>query len=483
MNLNRYRARKLLPALLAGTFLLAAVAGMPAAALAVGYGECGPIDLTIALDDTGSMGGAIDNIKAELPTIISTALFASGDDLRVGYMTFKDDITVHNQLTNDTAAVNASINATTAWGGAGGPEASDEAKNTAVNNLAGGIRSDSAGNNGNQVGNYTEAYRNISTKIVVLITDAPPGGFNDAQDAQDNNALAFVHANTALAKGILVSDIFVPTGGDYAGQAALLESDANITGGAFITTEANGTGTGEAITAIIEACGGEPVLGSISGMKFHDMNGDGLLNIGEPALGGWEIVLTMPDGTVLTTITAGNGTYSFGGLTPGTYYVNEVPQEGWYQTAPPETKPIEIAGGDEVVVDFGNKMVPQATCVETVNPAGKNIPPAGKTTLPGAKGGQNEDGFYQLLAKDETGPLPVFVIDTGSSTTFGPYPSGTNIKYTEANGVTPSENKIGGPASAVSTHIKGNGDAAVYAVDVNGVRSRPAYCMVPPLPK
>lgn len=44
---------------------------------------------------------------------------------------------------------------------------------------------------------------------------------------------------------------------------------------------------------------------------------------------------------------------------------------------------------------------PVAECKETTNPAGTTIPPAGSTTLPGPQGGQNEDGFYELLATDD----------------------------------------------------------------------------------
>ena len=227
------------------------------APLAVGWGQCGPIDLVIVLDDTGSMGGAIANIKAELPTIIAAANTASGGDLRMGYLTFKDDVTVHNNLTTNISAVTASINATFASGGAGGPEASDEAKNTAVNNLPAGTRLDSAGNSGTQIGDFTTPYRAGAVKIVVLITDAPPGGFNDIQDPADNTAM-HTHAVTAKSKGILMSDVFVPTGGDYAGQAAILKDDADSTGGVFITTAADGSGTGDAITEIIEWCGGAP---------------------------------------------------------------------------------------------------------------------------------------------------------------------------------------------------------------------------------
>ena len=74
-------------------------------------------------------------------------------------------------------------------------------------------------------------------------------------------------------------------------------------------------------------------------------------------------------------------------------------------------------------------------------------------------------------------------MDMATGVVFGPYASGTNIKYTEANGVAPSaSDSIGGPKSAVDWHIKGQGDAAVFAVDANGVMSRPAFCMVPPPP-
>ena len=99
-------------------------------------------------------------------------------------------------------------------------------------------------------------------------------------------------------------------------------------------------------------------------------------------------------------------------------------------------------------------------CVEYVNPHGQTIPPAGLTP-PGTnpKGGENPDGFYQI--GDPSDAADVFVIDLGSGTAFGPYPGGTAIKYTQAPGKTPSEQKIGstnGQAGAVLVHITGTGD-------------------------
>jgi hypothetical protein len=216
-------------------------------------GICGPMDVTIALDDTSSMSGAINNIKAELPSIINQAQVASGGDLRLGFITFKDIVNVRNPLTTGISAVQSSIAATTASGGNGLPEASDEAKNTAINNL--GPRS-------GQIGDFSSAVWRPDpvVKILILITDAPPAGFNDVKDPIDVTRMHNV-ALTALNRNILVSDVFVPTTGDYAGQLAILKDDADTSRGAFTTTGSDGTGTGTAIKDIINRCGkGTPAV-------------------------------------------------------------------------------------------------------------------------------------------------------------------------------------------------------------------------------
>jgi hypothetical protein len=119
-----------------------------------------------------------------------------------------------------------------------------------------------------------------------------------------------------------------------------------------------------------------------------------------------------------------------------------------------------------------------AFCTETVNPHGENVPPAGSTTLPGPRGGINDDGFYKVgtdLGTDVT------LQDTDGNV-FGVFPSGTKVKYTEANGAEPKVKKIGsdnGQAGAVDFHITGTGDLVVVPVD--GGSS--ATCPVPPPPK
>ncbi len=132
---------------------------------------------------------------------------------------------------------------------------------------------------------------------------------------------------------------------------------------------------------------------------------------------------------------------------------------------------------------------PTSACTPTVNPHGSNVPPAGSLNLPGPRGGANEDGFYALTAKDNLYPttsLQVFVKDSGSGTVFGPFASGTKIKYTQAPGATPSQKAMdsgSGQADAIAWHITGTGDAVVYAVDPGGNTSVSSTCLVPPPPK
>ena len=82
-------------------------------------------------------------------------------------------------------------------------------------------------------------------------------------------------------------------------------------------------------------------LGSIHGMKFFDIDGDGEKDENEIGLFGWSIELyEAPSGPwdqstpVATTTTMGDGWYWFDNLPPGIYNVLEVNQNGWTQTAP-----------------------------------------------------------------------------------------------------------------------------------------------------
>ncbi len=106
----------------------------------------------------------------------------------------------------------------------------------------------------------------------------------------------------------------------------------------------------------IEISGGEGDK-SISGMKFYDLNADGVKDEREPGLEGFTIRLTKPDGTTVDATTGLDGSYGFSKLKPGTYTVSEVLQPGWIPTVPAGgVRVVVITDADSVVggVDFGN---------------------------------------------------------------------------------------------------------------------------------
>ncbi|MAE62839.1 MAG: hypothetical protein CMJ18_01085, partial [Phycisphaeraceae bacterium] len=80
------------------------------------------------------------------------------------------------------------------------------------------------------------------------------------------------------------------------------------------------------------------VLGEIKGVKFHDLNDNGVQDSGEPGLEGWQIYLdnnrnNERDPGEPSTLTDAFGNYSFD-VRAGNYTVAEVPQDGWVPTAP-----------------------------------------------------------------------------------------------------------------------------------------------------
>lgn len=236
--------------LLAGT-TLALFLSSPAA-----QAQCGPMDVVFVVDTTGSMGGALSNVTAQLPAIITQIETASGGNFRLGLVEFKDDVIVLNNLaTGNTDSVRTNIAALRAGGGGNEPEASDEGVRTVVEGLAASARPA-----GRQTGDFG-AFRPEAAKIIILITDARPAGFDDDFTLGVDDAAAASIAATAASRGILISAVFVPTGAAEAfgvvdTVATIMQNYASVSGGIYLRTESDGTGTADAINDIILNCGG-----------------------------------------------------------------------------------------------------------------------------------------------------------------------------------------------------------------------------------
>ena len=125
--------------------------------------------------------------------------------------------------------------------------------------------------------------------------------------------------------------------------------------------------------------------GSICGVKYNDLNGNGVRNAGEPRLPNWTINLT--GAATLITTTDEKGNYCFINLLAGTYTVSEVMQTGWQQTEPVSgTYTITLASGQNIGNrNFGNKLVskPGSICGTKFNDLnGNGVWNAGEPRLP-----------------------------------------------------------------------------------------------------
>jgi len=210
--------------------------------------ECKCIDLTFIIDDTGSMGGAIDNVKLGLVDILNTANVVSCGDLRVGLITFKDDVTVHSPLTANIPLVVAQINALVAGGGANGPEAHDEALREAV---------EAAGTVCTRTGRFNiNDWRPACCKIVILVTDNLPAGCDDFFAGGLDDVNAHLRALSAAGLGVKIGALQV---GGIPGVAPIMQDYAATTTGLYAMVPPDGSGTSAAMQSIITNCLNTPV--------------------------------------------------------------------------------------------------------------------------------------------------------------------------------------------------------------------------------
>jgi len=100
-----------------------------------------------------------------------------------------------------------------------------------------------------------------------------------------------------------------------------------------------------------------PISGglSISGMKFNDLNSNGIKDAGESGVPDWAIELLQGGNTIEATATGSDGSYSFNYLGAGTYTLREVPQAGWTQTYPTgNVHTVALSDRSSTDNDFGN---------------------------------------------------------------------------------------------------------------------------------
>jgi serine-aspartate repeat-containing protein C/D/E len=120
--------------------------------------------------------------------------------------------------------------------------------------------------------------------------------------------------------------------------------------------------------------GNRALAGMVSGVKFNDLNGNGVRDSGEDGMAGVTIRITDASNGVRSTSTDASGSFSFTDLAAGTYVVSEIVPNGFTQTAPaaPGTFTVTLTTGQSVAnLLFGNRAVQAPT--NTASISGRKI--------------------------------------------------------------------------------------------------------------
>ncbi|HEX2766721.1 MAG TPA: vWA domain-containing protein [Candidatus Limnocylindria bacterium] len=421
-------------------------------------------DICFLADTTGSMGPALASVTASIGDIMADVL-AESPDAQFCAAQYKDVgsspvFSLDQALTADTTAVQTAV---AAWTASGGGDAAEDQLH-ALTEMAGA----------------SPGWRPApAAHVLVWFGDCP--GHDPASGGE--TLASTIEALTTSGAGapviVLAVSVHSDLGEAFCGPGFLDET--LLTGGVAQATE---------------------ITSATGGVLFADVDEDAVGDAIAAALDAVEIpveVAMVSDCTspITTTFNPATQTVNAGeaAVFTETISVSATPDQ---QGQTYECDDWATINGVVMTDDQGNPILehktitvpdttaPTAACVETTNPGGNNVPRGG-----GGAGhsGQNPDGFYELLGEDVVDPdVDLFVVDKGADgvfgtpddTTFGPFASGTRIKYVEANGATPSQSP--GPG-VIDWKIKGQGDFGIVAVDASGNVSEHQQCHVAPPPK
>jgi hypothetical protein len=109
-----------------------------------------------------------------------------------------------------------------------------------------------------------------------------------------------------------------------------------------------------------------------------------------------------------------------------------------------------------------DREAPLVDCRAGFNPSGKNVPGRGDNL----EIGQGNEGFYQLLAKDNCDSNPaIYVADSASSFIAGPFQNGDVVKIVRSHGGVRVQRP--GPRG-IAARIQLKGRAVIFGIDASG---------------
>jgi uncharacterized protein YegL len=497
-----------------------------------------PVDIELVLDRSGSMQGAIGNLKVAAKSfvdIIDEATDGSLDGViangsRIGVVSFADGASVDAPLSSDANAAKAAIDALNASGGTNHSAAISTGQAQLAGSLPGNsktmvIMTDGMTTVGGDASDDAAAARAAGTEIFGIglgsvdsaeirdwTTDPDATHYYEAPSpAQLQEIFEAIGAAIVVpaATNVTVIDTVAP---QFSVSGAAASKGSVNQAGNQLTWTIDELGT-ESVTLTFTAthlpAAGGGVLAVNPSVAYSDTEGH-VVTFGNPTVnvrGCAAAVDVEPEHEVNELGTPGQThavtatvTDDFGdpvANTAVTFAILSGPNTGaaggantsaagTADFAYPATQGLAGLGtdtirgcfthaaGHQVCDDVLKDWVDTTPPVVTCQPTNN---PGGGTVPPAG----NEDGFFVLTATDAVDPNPqVFVSDSAGTAVFGGFASGTKIKLVQAPGATPNQKPGVGD---IDWRITLEGDALVYGVDASGNQSTPISCLVPPPPK
>lgn len=497
-----------------------------------------PVDVELVLDRSGSMQGAIGDLKTAAKSFVDILDEATDGSLngvvangsRIGVVSFADNASVDTGLTSDANAVKAAIDALVANGLTNHSAAISTGQSQLAGSLPGNakkmvVMTDGVTTVGGDASDDALAARNAGTEVFGIGLGAVDA--DEIRDwTTDPDATHYYQAPTPAqlqqvfeaigaaivvpaATGVTVVDTVAP---QFTVSGAAVSKGSVAQNGNQLTWTVAELGT-ESVTLTFTAThlptAGGGALAVNPTVAYTDAEGH-VVTFGNPAVnvrGCAAAIDVEPEHevnelgtpgqthTVTATVTDDFGApvpnvlvdFSvLGGPNAGAAGNGNTSAAGTADFTYPAAQGLAGLGTDSIRGCFTHA-AGHAVCddvlkdwVDTTAPVVTCRPtnnPGGGTVPPA----DNEDGFFVLTATDAVDPNPqVYVADSASAAVFGGFAGGTKIKLVQAPGATPNQKPGVGD---IDWRITLKGDALVHGVDASGNQSDPVSCLVPPPPK
>ncbi len=209
----------------------------------------------------------------------------------------------------------------------------------------------------------------------------------------------------------------------------------NVTSGNYTVRETDPTGyastTNNTVAVFLPTGGsatanfGDQAPETISGIVFHDANGNEVQDKVENGIAGATVKLLINGSVLLTTVTADNGSYGFSGRTAGTYTVEETDPDGYISTTDNRVD-VTVGPGVAATANFGD--IPEGTVSGVVftDTNGNGVQDAGEKGIGGVTVNllNNQDVVIGSMTTTGDGIFLFTNIPDGTYTVEELYPSG-----------------------------------------------------------